>query len=117
MQCNFVVGQKVVAVKKESPTERDIQQAEVAKRIGVVFPKPGETYTVRNVFTAARADGEVIVCLHLVEVVNNPRMKFGTGVVGEIGFSAACFRPVVERKTDISIFTAMLTEQKQPVNA
>jgi hypothetical protein len=29
------------------------------------------------------------------------------------GFNASRFRPVVERKTDISIFTAMLKTQKQ----
>ena len=31
---------------------------------------------------------------------------------GEITYSVKCFRPLVERKTDISIFTAMLTPQK-----
>lgn len=30
-----------------------------------------------------------------------------------ITFAANCFRPIVERKTDISVFTAMLTEQRQ----
>ena len=32
-------------------------------------------------------------------------------------FEAAAFRPVQERKTDISIFTAMLNPQKQGVDA
>lgn len=33
------------------------------------------------------------------------------------GFCQSGFRPLVERKTDISIFTDMLIEQKQPVQA
>lgn len=117
MKCNFVVGQKVVAVKNESPNERCIQHADAAKRAGVVFPKPGETYTVRNIFTAENSEDEVIVCVHLAEVVNNPKMRFSNGVIGEIGFSAACFRPLVQRKTDISIFKAMLNPSNQTVSA
>ena len=117
MECNFTVGQKVLAVKKVSPTERDIRMVEAAKRAGVIFPKPGEVYTIRDIFTAARIDGEVVVCVRVAEVINNPQMRFNTGFVGEIGFNASCFRPLVQRKTDISIFTDMLIEQKQPVQA
>lgn len=35
----------------------------------------------------------------------------------EIGFPSFQFRPLLERKTDISIFTAMLTPTKQGVDA
>ncbi|WP_421439968.1 hypothetical protein [Agrobacterium tumefaciens] len=117
MEYNFTVGQKVLAVKKVSPTERDIRMVEAAKRAGVIFPKPGEVYTIRDIFTAARIDGEVVVCVRLVEVINNPQMRFNTGFVGEIGFNASCFRPLIERKTDISIFKAMLTPSKEQVPA
>lgn len=117
MECNFTVGQKVVAVKKVSPTERDIRMIEAAKRAGVTFPKPGEVYTIRDIFTATRTDGEVVVSVRLVEVTNDPQMRFSTGFVGEIGFNAECFRPLVERKTDISVFKAMLNPSREGVPA
>lgn len=34
---------------------------------------------------------------------------------GELGFGAARFRPIVEKKTDISIFTSMLTPAPKKV--
>lgn len=117
MECNFTVGQKVVVIKRDDLTEREIKSREAAKRAGVIFPEAGKVYTVRNVYSDVFINGEVTVGLHLVEIRNDPRMKFSTGRVGEIGFNASCFRPLVHRKTDISIFKAMLNPSKEQVSA
>jgi hypothetical protein len=47
-----------------------------------------------------------------LDEIKNPVLRYTDGDVGEIPFAAFRFRPVVERKTDISIFTAMLKPSK-----
>lgn len=42
---------------------------------------------------------------------------FPPSPLGPLAFRASRFRPIVERKTDISIFTAMLTPSKRSVDA
>lgn len=70
-------------------------------------PKIGSIYTVTNVYTSF--DGEL--CLELAEITDaNPEFW-------EPGFFASMFRPVQERKTDISVFTKMLTPKKRRVAA
>jgi hypothetical protein len=117
MECNFFVGQKVVVIKRDDLTEREIKSREAARRAGVTFPDVGIVYTIRDVYSDTFSNGEVVVGVHLVEILNDPRMKFSNGRIGEIGFSANCFRPIVVRKTDISIFKAMLNPSKEQVSA
>jgi hypothetical protein len=89
----FRVGQKVVCV-----SDMIIRMAEF-----VVQPRVGCIYTVRDVY---RSLGN-FDAIHLVEIKN------GLHISGrEFGFHAVRFRPVVERKTDISVFTKMLTDTK-----
>jgi len=116
MECNFVVGQKVVPVKRNDLTEREINAREVARRAGVTFPDVGKVYTIRDVYSDTLSNGQVIVGVHLVEIINNPRIKLSSGKIGEVGFIANCFRPLVERRTDISMFKAMLNELKEQVS-
>lgn len=117
MECNFVVGQKVVVIQRDDLTEREINAREAARRAGVTFPDVGKVYTIRDVYSETFNNGQVVIGVHLVEILNNPRMKFSNGRIGEIGFSANCFRPLVVRKTDISVFKAMLKPSKEQVPA
>lgn len=90
---NFHVGQKVVCV--------------VSDDYGVTVE--GRVYTVSSLIPRGKseADGRMVPGITLHEVA--PFFY--------AGFDSRRFRPVAERKTDISIFTAMLTGQKAKVDA
>ena len=90
----FHVGQKCICIAESWYCPR-----------GYVQPVKGTVYTVRAIFPGIHNPEDRY--LHLCEIVNPPRIF--TDDVGEGRFHSAMFRPVVERKTDISIFEALLT--------
>lgn len=104
-ECNFHVGQKIVLAKSFGALSTLRAAAD-----GVVLPVEGEIYTLRE-FDPDMSNG--ILCIRLVEVRNAPHIEDGL----EPSFEAALFRPVVERKTDISCFKAMLNPSKEKVTA
>jgi hypothetical protein len=87
----FRVGQKVVCVNDNGRSLRPSWE---------ILPVRGETYTIRCI------EGRAV---RLAEIINDP-FPYSEGL-GELKFLASRFRPIVERKTDISIFTKMLTPQ------
>lgn len=97
MTCNFKVGQKVVCV--------DDVFAFGWERI-VKTPVKGQVYTIRQLLTFKACTGAVVTTILLDEIVN-PVRKWDAGVM-EAGFVPRRFRPVVQRKTDISIFKSLL---------
>jgi hypothetical protein len=103
--CNFRVGQKVVMYRSFGEGTRLRAELE-----GVVLPVMGPVYTVREI-DPDTSNG--YVCIRLVEIRNGPHIEDGI----EPSFEAALFRPVVERKTSISIFRAMLNPSKQLMDA
>lgn len=87
----FYVGQKVVCI--------DDSLALDGLRTSL---RQNAVYTIRAIDPGKDCNGET--GLYLQEVVDAPiRRKFPTGA-----YRASRFRPVVERKTDISIFTKLL---------
>jgi hypothetical protein len=98
MKMAFRVGQKVTL--KEDGEWPD-------RLAGEIYPDFGVVYTVR----AIEPDDEGGALL-LNEIRNEPRDY--EEAFGEATFDCDEFRPVVERKTDISIFEKMLTGGKQP---
>lgn len=103
--CNFRPGQKVVMFRDFGQGARLRADLE-----GVVLPVKGPVYTVREI-DPDTSNG--FVCIRLVEITNGPHV--GDGM--EPSFEAALFRPIVERKTSIEVFKAMLNPSKQPVEA
>lgn len=101
---NFHVGQKITLVFSFGPMS-------IAKAIekGVDLPKFEEVYTIRE-FDACCEHGSF---LRVCEITNPLDPVDGL----EPSFAAALFRPVITRKTDISIFKAMLTPSKEEVRA
>lgn len=88
----FHVGQRVVCVVDwEEPAYPD-----------EIFPKLGVLYTVRSVDL-----NDDVQYLRLHEIVNLPHF-YEEGGFGEPNFEESGFLPITERKTDISVFTAML---------
>lgn len=102
MMCNFHVGQRIVLAK-----EYDDFDHIRAMLQGDVLPVTGVVYTVREI-EPEPVDG--LWYIRLVEIKNDP-LPFD--FERESAFNSARFRPVVERKTDISVFTAMLNTSKE----
>lgn len=69
----------------------------------------GEVYTVTKVDIQLDARGKEYGSIWVAEARH---LKYP-----DIGFPQWQFRPAVERKTDISVFTAMLTPNKRKVRA
>ena len=103
MECNFRVGQKVVCINAtdwKHPTYSDKKE---------IFPKVDEIYTIREIFTD---DGDEFGCFTItLEEIRNKKRYCGY----EITFYVWRFRPLVESKTDISIFQEMLKPIKEKV--
>ena len=101
----FRIGQKVVQIKK-SPWR--------SLHLGELGPSFGDVVTVRSVGPGKCGD----LFLRFDEIINPPLYNTDpTDGFREARFLAAHFRPVVERKTDISIFLAMLTPSPVTVDA
>lgn len=109
MKCDFVVGQKVVCLIDEWSSSG---VASLLAHAPHTFPQKGKIYTIRNIETFR----EGFVYLHFVEIVN-PVIPFFHGP-WEQGWDYRRFRPLADRKTDISVFTALLTPAGRiPVDA
>lgn len=101
--CNFRVGQKVVCIN-DADGESHWLVPTVGDMDGLTR---GCVYTVREIYF------DVVWAKTLVrlEEIRRPPCLLD-GQPFECGFYPERFRPVVDRKTDISIFTAMLTDTK-----
>lgn len=102
--CNFRVGQKVVCKR--------VKIAEFAMSISFQCPLVGAIYTIR----AINDWGGGRVLLRFYELDNSHLIGLHGGTV-EPGFPYTYFAPVVERKTDIEIFRAMLNTTPEKVGA
>lgn len=91
----FRVGQRVVCVS--APWER-------VRPTPWICPNLNSVYVVRDIVPWPNGKG---ASCRLVEIRNGPVGGY------EPSFDVVFFRPVVERKTDISVFTALLTPNKR----
>lgn len=103
MKCNFVVGQKVVCVDDSFSA---IWHEPLVTGDRMHLPVAHAVYTVRGVVVFPFSNGDE-PAIYLTEIVN-PKVPFWDGGCLEQAFWAERFRPVQERKTDISVFTKML---------
>ena len=92
----FRVGQKVECVDAKPRLGQSVWD-------GPTLVK-GRLYTIGGVYLS---DGEE--CVILDEIKRGPRAL----LEGKPGFLASRFRPVVTRKTDISVFRALLNPVKE----
>jgi hypothetical protein len=102
----FNVGQKVECIGYP-PTPK------FALYPSAQVPKVGGIYVIRAVNDWP---DEGVTRLRFVGLDNSHLLPKMGGRI-EPGFNSIYFRPIVERKTDISIFTAMLTPTKRKVLA
>ena len=100
---SFHVGQKIVCINgnfKDSRWYRSLYQ-----------PKQGHIYTIRDFAHAeyvAASDSPSGSFVYLVEIINPPVLWYNG--FWELAWPLRRFRPVIERKTDISIFTKILDD-------
>ena len=90
----FMIGQKVVCFVDFSHS----------RRYGIAVPAKEHIYIVRDLINIGREPG-----LRLFEITNRPMKHSNWPQLIEPAFSISGFRPIIEHKTDISIFTEMLT--------
>ena len=95
----FFVGQKVVCIAEPDPERAAFSNS--------VWTKKGSIYTIRSIITglAKPITLQRWTMLLFAEIDNSHNDWHGM----EPGFESIWFRPIVSRKTDISIFTKMLT--------
>lgn len=107
----FYVGQKVVRVP-HAP-DRGAIETNRALSNGAALTQVGRVYTIREI----RVDNGTTEVLLLRELDNSNLAGLPWAGPREPGFRSSGFRPVVERKTDISIFTEMLNPSHASVSA
>ena len=106
MKCNFHVGQKVVCVELEKLYPDGVEPLEEPCQ-----PIVGKVYTIREVLIGLVGQ---VPCVKLVEIPDQRInvLVHGELLHGDVVFDAVGFRPLVTRKTDISIFKAMLNPSR-----
>lgn len=104
MNCHFVVGQKVVCVNAMT-NDSKVKLPELVA---------GNIYIIRKVAVQSIPGIFPEELSVWVEGVAREIVLCGTVVCDDFGFRPDRFRPVVTRKTDISIFNNMVIERKQP---
>lgn len=109
MECNFTVGQKVVCIDALT-NSRTIKLPELEE---------GGVYTIRKIGVQEIPgvfEPELSVWLEGVarEVFSSKDLSI---ICDDFGFRPSRFRPVINRKTDISVFKAMLKPSKEGVPA
>lgn len=95
----FRIGQRVCCIARFDRRSLGVDGA------CVTFPEVGKVYTVRG-FSPLRSG------IVLEEIVN----PYIPSLLGpqEPSFVVSCFRPVVDRKFDLSVFTRLLDTERAP---
>ena len=111
----FYVGQKVVCIDDNFDP---LWKGPFSTGHIPILPTKGSVYTIRRILPDFPFSNSVALGILLEEIVNAEVPLIGG--VQEHPFGARRFRPVVERKTDISVFTEILDREnakKQRVRA
>lgn len=101
----FHVGQKVVYIGP------DFSSNPLVTFYGFIVPVPREIYTIRSY--APRVEGPG----YLLNEIHNAEHSCSKNGLCELSINAEWLRPLVSRKTDISIFKRMLSPSKREVDA
>lgn len=104
---NFQVGDRVVCINDEKKAFR-LPGMSYQEDMGLDGLTSGVVYVIRDVFEHPVIAGAIMV--RLVEITRPPVSNRRLHI--EAGFHVGRFRPVVDRKTDISLFQAMLTRPR-----
>jgi hypothetical protein len=105
----FRVGQRVVCIRTAAESQRGLWVPYAA-----AFPVVGTIYHIRSIAFDNPQSPDGLV--RLAEIDNAHLMRrfhYAT----EPGFPVGAFRPIVERKTSIEIFTKMLTDKRENIDA
>ncbi|GLQ36730.1 hypothetical protein GCM10007908_03500 [Rhizobium albus] len=102
------IGMKVVCVGYEGTPKPPGFWEEWCKDWGIIKPDRGCVYTIRDM--RIMSDGVLRIRL---DEIRNPIVAFVDAPNQEPWFTAKAFRPVAGKKTDISVFTAMLDGVRQ----
>lgn len=95
MSIEFCVGRKVVCISDDWIANH------LATMMGDLMPIKDKVYTIRDITT----DGDN-VGLRLKEI-RNPKRQYVSGFE-ETAFTSKAFRPLLDKKTDISVFQKIL---------
>lgn len=109
----FRVGQKVVCVDDTDTDQFILPSLRQYAPPGLDGLNKGVIYTIRG-FNFSEAC--LVPSVLLEEIIRSHDFIDGSDL-GETGFAACRFRPLVESKTSISVFTEMLRKADQKVKA
>jgi hypothetical protein len=101
----FYTGQKVVYIG------RDYSGHPAVIALGLTVPVPRAIYTIRCY--APRVEGPG----YLLHEIRNPEHHCPLNGKIEIAINAEDLRPLVEKKTDIAVFKALLLSSRREVEA
>ncbi|NTG07118.1 hypothetical protein [Rhizobium rhizogenes] len=107
---SFRVGQKVVCV------EDTVIPPDIIKGVYPIVPIKASVYTIRDI-SIGELSKKPCLLFHEIPDEKIVCVLDGNEWVCTPMWEADCFRPLVERKTDISQFKAMLTSQTSKVPA
>ncbi len=103
MKCDFVVGQRVVCINGDWPEWAVSTDERFIVPGPVRVPMLNEVLTIAGIQAGTRLVTMSAVWLAFEEIAG--------------GWHYSHFRPLIERKTDISMFKRMLTPAKKAVDA
>jgi hypothetical protein len=103
----FTVGQKVVCVDAKGGFTNLLGEIRDTHELS-----EGAIYTIRTISTWDHGGHPVVVRLQEITERKVPVGCFSVDPDSDSPFLASRFRPLVERKTDISVFTKMLRDQE-----
>jgi hypothetical protein len=106
MECNFMVGQKVVCINDEENLFRVPGMNYLPGLHGLT---KGEIYTITSIYEDKYTKSGIRVTLAEIQRVNKSHEKL-FDKVGGAGFDHRRFAPLKEKKTDISIFNEILNK-------
>ena len=102
---NFRVGQKVMRIKRlDHDDEAHLLRWSISRCKGIAYPRIGDVCAIATINHWPHA-----TLLTFREYDNSQFVRQGLCTI-EPGFDAKSFRPIVERKTDISVFKKILAD-------
>jgi hypothetical protein len=103
---NWFIGQQIVCIDVFTRELKRLEQQYGDTYKGIIVPQLNGIYTIREIIKYPN-DEELGF---LLQEIKNKKYDYKISGLSEPTFNETAFRPFVEKKTDISIFTEILNK-------